>query len=171
MFVCAKKIKGKSYAYLVENKWVHGKVKQESKKYLGKIIELEELNQETKNKQFDFSQSTKTIITQLICDEFEKKGFIFNQTKNILSKEDIIINLSKGKIQKNKKNVVIFINGRYVYGSLLIQLINFFEPESEEDKKGKKLALAFSNAGIFISQDNFIQLYKKMYSFSSTLDY
>ena len=38
MFVRAKTIKNKKYGYLVENIWKNGKVKQKTKKYLGKIV-------------------------------------------------------------------------------------------------------------------------------------
>jgi hypothetical protein len=40
MFIRAKSVKGKKYAYLVENIWKKGKVKQVVKKYIGKIVSL-----------------------------------------------------------------------------------------------------------------------------------
>ncbi|MEA3414159.1 MAG: hypothetical protein U9Q99_01390, partial [Nanoarchaeota archaeon] len=61
------------------------------------------------------------------------------------------------------KNVVLLLNKRYVYPKLFELLLDFFEPESEDDKKGKKLAFRLKDAGIHISQEHFIQLYKKIY--------
>ncbi len=163
MFVRAKLVKGNSYAYLVENKWVNGRVKQLSKKYLGRVIFLTDKNTFPSPSEIDFSESKQAIIKQIICLEFLQYSFTLNSKKTILSMDNISINLLKGKIKKNKKDIVLFLNGRYVYGTILSQLIDFLQPESHEDTKGEKLATAFSDAGISISQDQFIQLYKKIY--------
>ncbi len=41
MFIRKKKIKGKEYAYLVENKYINGRVKQKVKRYLGKVFRFD----------------------------------------------------------------------------------------------------------------------------------
>lgn len=164
MFVRAKIVKGNKYAYLVKNIWKKGKVKQETKKYLGKIIDLDDQKPEIQiNKQIDFSNSIKEIMFSLIVQELELKGFIFDN-KHSLKKENIIIKLTKKPyFILDGKNVVLLLNKRYVYPKLFELLLDFFEPESEDDKKGKKLAFRLKDAGIHISQEHFIQLYKKIY--------
>jgi len=167
MFVRAKSIKGQKYAYLVNNKWVKGKVKQETKKYLGKIINLDELNKtffdQTQNINIDFSLQLKEIMKEIIKKEFFKSGFKNHKRQNAIFFENILINFSTFKIQENSTNVVLMINKRYFYSGLLRELINFYKPESSEDIPGQKLAKTFSDAGINISKEDFVNLYKKIY--------
>ena len=176
MFVRAKTVKGKKYAYLVKNVCKKGKVKQITKKYLGKIIDLSETKQkvEENNESFfenniDFSQNINSIMKQLIINEFESLGFVFDSKHTLRkgepkSKEEIIIKLTKKvKFLQNKKHVVLFFNNRYVYPKLIELLLDFYEPESEDDKKGEKLAFRLRDAGINIEQEDFIQLYRLIY--------
>ena len=175
MFVRAKTVKGKKYAYLVKNIWKKGKVKQITKKYLGKIIDFSETKQEIEEnneiifQDIDFSQKTPLIMKQLIINEFESLGFNFDLKHTLRkgepkSKEEIIIKLTKKvKFLQNKKNVVLFFNKRYVYPKLLELILDFYEPETEDDKKGEKLAFRLRDAGITIEQEDFIRLYRKIY--------
>ena len=161
-FVRAKKIKGKKYAYLVENLWKKGKVKQKVKKYLGAIVELSpRIDPAPAPVIIDFSQPTKHCIALIIKNELFKRGFI--QKRQTLTLGEIKVNFSRYTITKSGKSAVILINGRYLYSTQLRYLINFFEPEEYADQKGEKLAQAFSDAGISISSEHFIALYKKMY--------
>ncbi len=161
MFVRAKIVKEKQYAYLVENDWAKGKVKQKVKKYLGRILSIEDISQENTFPKIDFSLDKKEYIKQIVATEFFKKGFFLE--KNFLLNGEIKISLTTGKITNNKKDVVLFINERYLYKDLLESLLDFFQPEAEEDTKGKKLATAFSDAGISIAPEHFVSLYKKIY--------
>ncbi len=167
MFVRAKTIKGKQYAYLVKNIWKKGKVKQTNNKYLGKIIDLDTLNKKQsldfENFLIDFNEKTKQVIINIIKKQFYKFGFEDHKKQNAIFYEKIIINFSTTKITEDKKNIVLKINNRYFYSKTLRELLDFYEPESEEDVKGKKLAETLSNAGINISNEDFVQLYKKIY--------
>lgn len=172
IFVRAKTVKGKKYAYLVKNIWKKGKVKQITKKYLGKIIDLSQIDYIEQDTIIDFSQNNDLCMKQLIVNEFLSLGFIFDDKHTLRkgelkSKEEIIIKLTKKvKIIQNKKDVVLFFNKRYVYPKLIELLLHFYEPESEEDKKGEKLAFRLRDAGINIAQEDFIKLYKKIYQSS-----
>lgn len=160
MFVRAKTIKGKKYAYLVKNRWKKGKVRQEVKKYLGPIISVTDVDSfELVNINFD--ESAKECIRNIISNEFIKKGFIRKQAR--LIKDDIVISFSTNKITKNDSDCVLLVNERYLYGGLIDDMQNFFAPESSEDRPGKKLAQVFSDSGVLISQEEFISLYKKIY--------
>jgi hypothetical protein len=162
MFVRAKTVKENQYAYLVENEWVKGRVQQKVKKYLGRILTLPEPAQDVPARDIDFSCSKQECMKQIIASEFLSRGFV--QQKNMLLLEDIKVSLASGRITANNKSVVLFLNGRYLHKQALANLLDFFEPESEDDRKGKKLASALSDAGIGVSAEQFIALYKKFYS-------
>ena len=161
MFIRAKSVKGKKYAYLVENTWKKGKVKQVVKKYVGKIISLPESTNYFEP-EIDFSLPLKSVLQRILAAEFLSRGFTQGRGE-VYKFEDISLNLTKGSIKQDEKSVVLFLNGRYLYPKLLRELLDFFAPEAEDEVKGKKLAQAFSDAGISISQEIFVELYKKIY--------
>lgn len=161
MFVRAKTIKGKKYAYLVKNQWKKGKVKQHVKKYLGPIIFVPDKINNTSLINVDFTESSKECIRNIISNEFISRGFIRKQARLIF--DNILISFANNKITNNGSDCVLFLNDRYFYGGSLDDLQNFFAPESTEDRPGKKLAQVFSDAGIPVSQEEFINLYKKIY--------
>ncbi|MFP4118877.1 MAG: hypothetical protein ACLFTH_02370 [Candidatus Woesearchaeota archaeon] len=160
MFVRAKKVKGRYYGYLVDNKWVDGKVRQKVKKYLGPIRELSDTGSDLYF-DLDTTTSSRSCLRDCIAQEFISRGFA--RVKNRLKKEDLTIDLVTGRIRSGNKSVVLFLNGRYLHDTLLRHLLSFNEPESEEDTPGKRLARAFSDAGIGIDKTVFILLYKKLY--------
>ncbi|MBN1175237.1 hypothetical protein JXA48_01195 [Candidatus Woesearchaeota archaeon] len=161
MFVRAKTIKGKKYAYLVKNQWKKGKVKQHVKKYLGPIVEIPPKSEVFSPIQINFDEPSKECIRNIISNEFISRGFIRKQARLIF--EDIVISFANNKVTKGESECVLFINDRYLSGFALDDLQNFFAPESTEDRPGKKLAQTFSDAGIPVSQEEFINLYKKIY--------
>mgnify|MGYP006287269639 CR=1 FL=1 len=164
MFVRSKTIKNKPYAYLVDNSWKKGKVKQSVKKYLGPIISLEQPFENHSALYFDLdtSQSSRACLRDCIAREFLACGF--SQEKNVLKKDSFSINLVTGHIRKGSKPIVFLVNGRYLYDGLLKFLLSFSNPETDEEVPGKRLAQAFSDAGIRIDQQVFVELYKKLYS-------
>lgn len=163
MFVRAKTIKGQKYAYLVKNVWKKGKVKQVTKKYLGRIIFLPDTNPSFSPISVDFSSSLKDCMVSLLKNEFFSRGFSAHSRQNAVVFEDIIINFSTFKITNDGKNVVLFLNNRYFYPELIRDFVTFYQPESEDDVPGQRLAQAFSDAGVSISKENFVLLYKKIY--------
>ena len=161
MFVRAKTVKGKKYAYLVRNKWKKGKVKQEIVKYLGKIVEIPDPNTDFEFYEVDFSKNKLSCFRDIISKEFLSRGFI--RKRNKLVYEDLIIDLVSGKIFQKDQAVVLLLNGRYFYRSILNSLLDFFQPESDEERKGERLAKAFSDAGIAVLKEDFVNLYRKIY--------
>lgn len=161
MFVRAKTIKGKKYAYLVKNQWKKGKVRQHVKKYLGPIVVISDKIDSFDLIDIDFSASSKDCIRNIISNEFIPYGFVRKQARLVF--KDIIISFSNNKITNKGSDCVLFVNDRYLYGGLIDDMQNFFAPESSEDRPGKKLAQVFSDSGISISQEEFINLYKKIY--------
>ncbi|MCA9478601.1 MAG: hypothetical protein KC535_05630, partial [Nanoarchaeota archaeon] len=154
MFVRAKTVKGKKYAYLVENSWKKGKVKQLVKRYLGRIIELDTPEKEG-SQVIDFSLPQKKVMQQIIANEFLLRGFV-QARGEVYVKGNVSVNLTKGLFSQEGKEVVFLLNDRYLYGRLVRDLLDFFAPESEEERKGQKLAQALSDAGISVAQEDFI---------------
>ena len=76
-FVRTKKIKGNEYAYIVENKWKKrgNKVKQKTKKYLGRVYRFDRVNVMDFYEHYDISD----------VDEYLKQN----------SKDKIILDLIK----------------------------------------------------------------------------
>lgn len=160
-FVRAKKIKGKEYGYLVQNLWKKGKVKQVTKKYLGKIIVCEG---EDGHIEANPSLSKKEFILELLVHYFALFGFEKHPRKLAVVKDDITIHFPSKKIMQNDKAVVLKLNERYVYSGLLSRLLDFYEPEGEDERPGTRLAQACSDIGLTIHPQSFITLYKKIYT-------
>ena len=94
MFVRAKKIKDSKYAYLVQNIWKGKKVSQKVKKYLGKIVFMDDdYSSDFKNvENYDWKLPLKLLFRELISEEFLRRGFIKKNWS--LIKGDLKINLS-----------------------------------------------------------------------------
>ena len=165
MFVRAKTIKGQKYAYLVKNTWVKGKVKQTTKKYLGKIFDLNSFfDPSVVRCEVDFSDSLENIFRSLIVRELESFGFVFDGKRKLVHDSGLIVKLNKkSTFIFSNKPIVLFFNNRYVYPKLFDLLLSFYEPETDNDKRGEKLAFRLRDAGINISQEEFVSLYKKIY--------
>lgn len=161
MFVRAKIVKGKKYAYLVRNKWKKGKVKQETVKYLGRIVEVPDQDPSFEFPEVNFSKDKLCCFRDIIANEFSSRGFF--RKRNKLTYNDLVIDLVSGKILQKDQPVVLFLNGRYFYRTLLNSLLDFFQPEADEERPGERLAKAFSDAGIGILKEDFVQLYRKIY--------
>jgi hypothetical protein len=161
MFVRAKTIKGKKYGYLVENSWKKGKVKQQVKKYLGKIVDIPNLEEfEAVDVEF---KNRKQYISQIIFNDLIQRGFTHDAKKKELTFDVITLSYFPFKVKENNKDVVLNLNKRYVYADLLNELCSFYEPESDSSRPGEKLARAFREAGIQIAKENFVTLYKELY--------
>ena len=106
MFVRTKKIKGQRYAYLVQNKWVDGQVKQKVKKYLGKVYSPEKISETPFYEQhvnYDENENHKNMIKDIVKLELVNHGFAILDDKT-LSKEDVLVDVAKCKVKtKNGK--------------------------------------------------------------------
>ncbi len=161
MFVRAKTIKNRKYAYLVSNTWKKGKVKQSVNKYLGAVIDLGSPCRDVFSFELDSSLSSRQLLRECISREFESFGF--HRQNNKLCCGCICIDLVRGTIKKGSKQVVLALNSRFLHDKQLSYLLSFNDPEPESERPGTRLAEAFSDSGIRISPDVFIKLYKKLY--------
>lgn len=167
-FFRIKKIKGKEYAYVVENEWKTAKSlkgakpgsRQKVKGYLGKVLRFELKNNIGFTEYFkianlpDYIENNESgkIIKDLI--EWELQKFDVN-------KDEILIDLNEARVQKNKRNVSLIINNGLMCGLTLKSLLEF-KAEGEQND-GYRLARAFVEAGITIPQEVFVGLFGKLH--------
>ena len=161
VFFRIKKIKGKEYAYIVENKWTRKTSRQKVKGYLGRAYRFDLTNNADFSEYFKIENFNDYIeINQknkIISDLIEWELYRFNINKNEFS-----IDLNNKKIQKNDKNVAFLINEGFMCGFTLKNLLDF-KPEGDEQDEGYRLARVFVEAGIKVPQEIFIGLFGKIY--------
>ncbi|MBI2558643.1 hypothetical protein HYW20_04940 [Candidatus Woesearchaeota archaeon] len=161
MFFRIKKIKGKEYAYVVENEWRRRGSRQKVKEYIGRAYRFN-LTNNVDFKQYHKIEDIQNYIesnekNKIINDLVEWELFRFN-----VKKEDFLIDLTNTKIQKNKKNVALWINDGCMCSNTLKNLIEF-KSEGDEQLDGYRLARAFVEAGIKVPQEVFVGLFGKIY--------
>ena len=160
-FFRIKKIKGKEYAYVVENEWHKKGSRQKVKGYLGRVYKFDLKND------FGFLEYSKiedvhnyienNNKSKIINDLIEWELFKFG-----INKEEFSIDLPNIKVQKNKRDIALLINDGFMCNLTLRNLFEF-KPEGDEQTDGYRLARAFVEAGIKIPQDIFIGLFGKLY--------
>lgn len=166
-FLRIKQIKGKSYAYLVENLWKNeGRgSRQKVKHYIGRVYSFDlkdSLNQGFLSfinaediEKYVMSTDFIKIIKDMINWEFYKHG---------ISNAEFDVELEVPIIKRSGREVCIKINEGFLCGFYLESLINFRKVELEEDEEiaGYNLAKAFVDAGINIPQDVFIKIFERV---------
>ena len=137
MFVRVKKIKGKRYAYLVENSWVSGRSRQKVKEYLGRVIG------DHKTAAPDLSDARdRELLTQVILLQVP---------------EGVRVDIKKRSVTKDGKDVVVGLNNGFLCARTLKDI--FSALKKEETRPGLALAKALSQAGIKVDQEDFVRIY------------
>jgi hypothetical protein len=159
-FIRVKKIGGKEYAYLVENKWYKRKVKGKGKgprqkvsKYLGRVYSF------NKTENIDFFSFKK--INNL--EEYLKnnKGKIIKDLvewelfRHCINKEEFTIDVSNKKILKNNKMVSLRMNEGFLNSFTLGRLFGLRSGNSYY------LAKCFVEAGVEIPKEVFVGIFGK----------
>ena len=155
MFVRIKNIKGRPYAYLVKNEWTPWGSRQRVAKYLGRAHLLERVSDESKALPEGFDET----IIEAVKQELLNHGFRWEG--DCLTKADLTVNLEKKTVKQRKKDAVIGMNEGYLCEHTLQQLLAF-EPEERDDKSAKKLASNMLEAGVKLSQEDFVHLFEQM---------
>ena len=160
MFFRIKKIKGKEYAYVVENEWGYGGSRQKVKEYLGRAYRFD-LKNDIDFRQFVKADSIKGYIegndnSKIINDLLEWELFRFNVDKSVFS-----VDFGSKKIQKSRKDVVLLINEGFLCSLTLMSLLEFRPADEHTDSY--RFARVFVEAGIKVPQEVFISLFEKLY--------
>lgn len=160
-FFRVKKIKGKEYAYLVENEWKKKGSRQKVRGYLGRAYRLTQTNKTDFSEFINNNEIEKYVqdneSNKIIKDLIEWELLNFNVDRNEFS-----IDLTNRTLQKHKKNAVLVMNDGFMCGLTLNNLLEF-KPEADEDSDGYNFARTFVEAGIKVPQDVFIGLFAKLY--------
>ena len=161
MFFRIKKIKGKEYAYIVENEWKRKGSRQKVKGYLGRVYRFEAKNN------VDFLQFMKILSPESYISNNDSNNILkdlieWELFKFDVSAQNFLIGLGNLKIQKNEKDVVLLINDGFMCSLTLKNLIGF-KVSGDEQSDGYRLARAFVEAGIKVPQEIFVGLFGKLY--------
>ena len=172
-FFRIKKIKGREYAYRVENKW-HKTAKsvgnlqginprgsrQKVKDYVGSAYRFDLKNN------VDFIQFMKIENIEMYINNNQKNSIIYDLIeweffKFGINKEEFLIDMDNSTIQKKKKNVALLINDGFMCNLTLKNLLEF-RLEGDEEIYGYRLARVFVEAGIQVPQEVFVGLFDKI---------
>ena len=145
-FIRLKKIAGKQYACLVENSWTAKGPRQQVKQYLGKYVQLESAE----------LPASQPEAVSIISAELQARGFSAG-----LARGNVRVNLKLCTVREDKKKAVLGLNGGFLCDYTLRKLLRF-QPVVEVTP-GYTLARAFSDAGIRVSREQFVIIYKKLY--------
>jgi len=166
MFIRVKKIKGHSYAYLVENSWNNKKARQKVKQYLGRIYEPEKVNTVSFEEFYKLPKDYKKTVSALMEWVLLQHGFVKDQLvqkKWIYQHGKIVGDPDTFKITSGKNNVTLKINEGYMNEYTLKEIMNIDIKKQEQHEAGTMLAKAFISAGIPIPHEAFIEIFQKVY--------
>ena len=156
MFVRTKKIKGKPYAYLVENHWTKNGARQKVLGYLGGIEVCSRISQLQFNaKHLTFSQ----IVEGLVLCELKSHGFM--ESGKRWRRGEIEWNPSLHTLRRNGVKVCLKINEGYL-AEMTIQRLLGFTSKGKPENVALKLADSFVLAGIGIPKDVFVEAYQRL---------
>jgi len=166
-FIRIKKIKGKEYAYVVENKWKGKGARQKVRGYLGRVVRLQrgsdsnffEYFKIVKKEEYLKNISKDDLIANLVKLELINHGFV--EDKGLLRNGDITVDLSKIEVSKRKRKVALAMNDGFLANLTLKKIIGFNETGSQAELS-LKLAKAFVEAGVNVSEELFVAVYEKI---------
>ena len=161
-FIRLKKINGKEYAYLVENKWYKRKFKNKNKgsrqkvsKYLGKVYffdkekDVEFINFKNINDLEHYLKNNNK--NQIVKDLVEWELF-----RNNIDKKEFIINFNDKKIKKKNKEVSLKLNEGFLNSYTLNRLFSLKSDDSYY------LAKCFVEAGVEVPKEVFVGMFSKV---------
>ncbi len=165
MFIRSKTISGRKYAYLVRTKWDKRskKVKQKVSKYLGPIVQLEQISDLSFFDYYDYDFETyiNTVkIDDLVFDlvelELVKHGFT-KKSKNVLVNGPIEVDIKK-------MDKVFSMNEGFMHRFTLKEIGRYDKILDAKKRIPYKFAALFVNAGIDIEKELFVELYQRFFS-------
>jgi len=162
MFVRTKKIKGKNYAYLVENEWTPWGSRQKVTKYLGRAHTQTKIKEENS----ELPSGYKDAVREAIKQELLNHGFIVQN--NEIVNGSIKANIETGKIIDGKKNVVLAMNEGYLCEATMKQLLSF-EAEENREKSATRLAALTLETGLKLQPEQMLKLFEEAHKLREEL--
>ncbi|MEM3127181.1 MAG: hypothetical protein QW331_03895 [Candidatus Woesearchaeota archaeon] len=160
-FVRKKKIKGKEYAYLVENKWTEKGSRQKVKAYLGKVLMFPQV----KNLELKESEKKDEFIKNLVEWELLKHGFEKQGNLFVQNNVKVLFENNKLKLDDSDVEPAFAFNEGYLCNYFLDQLfsLKLEKKDKQKPKTMMKVAKLFVNSGINIPQEAFIKFYDAIF--------
>jgi len=156
-----KKINGKEYAYLVENKWYKRGFKGKGKgsrqavsKYLGRVHRFDKVN-DVGFFDFKIMNDAEQYLVNNTQDEVVKDLVRWELYRHNIDVEDFHVNFDNKKIMKSGKGVSLKINEGHLNNYTLRRLFNLKKDDSYY------LAKCFVEAGVEIPKEVFIGLFSE----------
>ena len=148
-----KKISDIPYAYVVKNIRTDKGPRQKVVKYLGRVHILEE---KEVSKRFE----AKNKLLRLILDTLTTLGFTEKNQMFVLN--NLIFNPSKYSImnKKGKESIISFNKGHIC--SFTLQRLKAFRRSKDINKDAHILAKYFLEAGIKITETDFVEFYQNL---------
>ena len=158
-FIRVKTIHDKPYAYLVENVSTENGPRQKVKQYLGRIYDASALGEET-TRDLVTGDSRKEFLLNLVLREmpgFQANKDQFNFENTIFCPESFTVRRSTKS--GSDKETILSLHGGYL-SSFTLQRIIDFKKTKDVEKDARILAKYFLEAGLLISQEEFISFYE-----------
>ena len=164
-FIRTKKIKGNEYAYIVENKRYRRKrVKQKTKKYLGRVYRFDRVNVMDFYEFYDISDvdvylsrnSKEKIVLDLVKLELFNYGFEEKDGKFI--RENCFFDGKR--FFRGRGKVASPFNEGFLSDFTLKRVLNF-KADTEED--GFIFAKHFVESGLAVPQEVFVGIFRKVF--------
>jgi hypothetical protein len=149
----------KEYAYLVKSqrrKRSKKPPKQKIISYLGKVIHI---NNHQQSSTINTKSPLNAVIKTLLADLLISNEFI--QNKDILTKNNIIVDLSKKTVKDRQtgQNLCLQANEGFITNQTLKQILPYNPPETTEKGVGRDFAQKILAAGLKPSNEEFLSLY------------
>ena len=144
-YIRVKRISKYKYAYLVESVSSPKGPRQKVKKYLGKVYDVGEVSRDSVS-----GKSRKEFVRELIRDVLRE----FNSS-------EIKVDYDSFSFAKksSRKDVVLKVNDGFLC-EFTVNLILKFRKSGDLQKDGYKLAKYFLDAGLPVSQEEFVEFYQ-----------
>lgn len=166
VFVRTKTIKGKKYAYLVENIWTPAGPRQRSKDYLGRVYDFRRESDILFSeyfKDYDYNnRSKKEILQDTIRLELNNHGFK-KDLAGIWAKDDCYVDVKSLKFcNKRDKRITLSLNQGILCKPLIMRVIQhkIYANEEKPEQEGYSLAKLLVECGLKVSHEVFISLYE-----------
>ena len=155
MFVRVKKIKGRPYAYLVENEWTPWGSRQRVSKYLGKTETMQRYSEGL----LELPSGLQPAILEAVAQDLVNHGFV--REGHLLKQEEITVDLNEKTVRQKNKKVVLGMNEGYLCDHTIQQLLTFTLEEKHEENT-KKLVTLVVEAGLKLSNEQLVHLFEQV---------
>jgi hypothetical protein len=166
-FLRVKKIKGKEYCYVVENKWTKKKgARQTVKEYLGPVVRCEigqldfnEFNGIKDIRKFYIKKKVEIILKDIILWELSRAGFV--EDSQHFRKDDVEVSKRSFLPNRNGRGVVLALNEGY-FCPFTVKKILKFDKSGDMETDGIPFARLFVDAGLMPPPEVMVVLYQKL---------